>query len=524
MQSNGVSVTPLTNWPSSGRGRGFAPGRGRGLSWSSGGEERPVGASRQPDPGPDKSDRHCFRCRGVGHLSRQCPSHPRGRKAEQDGGVLAEVEMWGQVPAQTSLTRGGNRNRQVESCFRCEKDGHRSTECSNDRRDQPGDFKQRNNSRVETEEQRNYEPEESLEEHLFDHGISSGINFQNYKDIPVKITGTSCPPKISAFSGANLSDLLLENITKSHYSTPTPIQEHAIPIILAGRDIMGCAQTGSGKTAAFLIPIIQRLLQAGAKASQTVEAATGSCYPEVVVMSPTRELAMQIKDEARKFCVGSALRCLAVYGGTSVRGSAEQLRRGCNILVATPGRLVDFVERGIINFSNVEFLVLDEADRMLDMGFREEIHKIIRNRDMPRRGERKTLMFSATFPNEIQAMAQDFMENYIFLSVGQVGGACCDVSQSLLPVSQYEKREKLLEIIRDNLQKSQPIKTLVFVEAKKTADFIAAYLSQSIESCATSIHGDRLQPERERALKDFKTGRNPVLVATAVAARGLDIK
>ena len=290
--------------------------------------------------------------------------------------------------------------------------------------------------------------------------------------------------------------------------------------------MMGCAQTGSGKTAAFLIPIIERLLEAGARYSQTVDNATGGCYPEVVVLSPTRELATQIKDEARKFCVGSALTSQAVYGGTSVRGSAESLRRGCNILVATPGRLVDFLERGIINFSRVEFLVLDEADRMLDMGFREEIQKIIRSRDMPRRGERKTLMFSATFPNEIQAMAQDFMENYIFLAVGQVGGACSDVSQSLLAVSQYEKREKLLEIIRENIQKSSknPVKTLVFVEAKKTADFIAAYLSQSIESCATSIHGDRLQPERERALKDFKTGRNPVLVATAVAARGLDIK
>ena len=474
-----------------------------------------MGASRQPEPGPERSersdDRLCFRCGGLGHLSRQCPSHPRGRQ-EQVSGLLGEVEVWGQVPAQS---RAGNRNRILEREWERE---------SYDRRHQPGDLKQRN--KVQTDEQRNYEPEESLEENLFDHGISSGINFQNYKDIPVKITGTSCPPKISTFSGANLSGLLTENITKSHYSTPTPIQEHAIPIILAGRDIMGCAQTGSGKTAAFLIPIIERLLEGGARYSQTVDNATGGCYPEVVVLSPTRELATQIKDEARKFCVGSALTSQAVYGGTSVRGSAESLRRGCNILVATPGRLVDFLERGIINFSRVEFLVLDEADRMLDMGFREEIQKIIRSRDMPRRGERKTLMFSATFPNEIQAMAQDFMENYIFLSVGQVGGACSDVSQSLLAVSQYEKREKLLEIIRENIQKSSknPVKTLVFVEAKKTADFIAAYLSQSIESCATSIHGDRLQPERERALKDFKTGRNPVLVATAVAARGLDIK
>ena len=148
--------------------------------------------------------------------------------------------MWGQVPAQTNLTRGGNRNRIVESCFRCGKDGHRSTECSNDR--QPGDQRPRN--KVQTEENRDYEPEESLEENLYDHGISSGINFQNYKDIPVNITGINPPPKITSFDGANLCDVLKRNIEKSHYSTPTPIQEYAIPIILEGRDIMGCAQTG----------------------------------------------------------------------------------------------------------------------------------------------------------------------------------------------------------------------------------------------------------------------------------------
>ena len=514
MQTKGVTALP--SWPASGRGRGFAPGRGRGLSWA-GGEERVVGASRQTE-----SDRHCFRCGGVGHLSRQCPSHPRGRQPDLEGGGPGQVEMWGAVPAHSSQVRPGNRNRVVENCFRCDKDGHRSAECTNER--QPGDFKQRN--KVQSDEQRHYEPEESLEENLYDHGISSGINFRNYKDIPIKITGTSCPPKISDFSDANLSDVIMENIRKSHYTTPTPIQENAIPIILAGRDIMGCAQTGSGKTAAFLIPIIQRLVERGATARQTVDRDVTICYPEVVVMSPTRELATQIKDEARKFCAGSGLKSLAVYGGTSVRGSVHSLSQGCNILVATPGRLGDFVERGYINYSRVEFLVLDEADRMLDMGFKEDIQKIIRNRDMPRRGERKTLMFSATFPNEIQTMAQDFMENYIFLAVGQVGGACSDVTQSIIAVSQYEKREKLLEIIRENIQKSpkNPVKTLVFVEAKKTADFIAAYLSQSIESCATSIHGDRLQPEREKALKDFKTGRNPVLVATAVAARGLDIK
>ena len=482
-----------------------------------GSEERTVGASRQTERTTAESDRHCFRCQGVGHLSRQCPTNNRPRSSDLDGGGGARVEMWGEVPAGVSR---GNRNKIVVGCFRCHKDGHRSQECSRTQ----GDIKPRT-PREKTDDHRNYQPEESLEENLYDHGISSGINFEKYKDIPVKTTGDSCPPKIASFSDVHLTELLMENITKSHYKTPTPVQEFAIPIILAGRDIMGCAQTGSGKTAAFLIPIVQRLLQQGATSDQTIDNA-GICYPEVVVVSPTRELAIQIKDEARKFCAGSRLRCQVVYGGTDIQHAAKCLMQGCNILVATPGRLGDFVDRGRINYSRVEFLVLDEADRMLDMGFRNDIQGIIRNRAMPRKGERKTLMFSATFPYDIQMMAQDFLENYIFVKVGLVGGACSDVSQSFLPVSQYEKREKLLEIVKENIQNSsrKPVKTLVFVEAKKTADFIAAYLSQTIESCATSIHGDRLQPERETALNDFKKGRNPVLVATAVAARGLDIK
>merc|ERR1719228_1983490 len=193
--------------------------------------------------------------------------------------------------------------------------------------------------------------------------------------------------------------------------------------------------------------------------------------------------------------------------------------------MATPGRLNDFVERGKISYAKLQFLVLDEADRMLDMGFKEDISKMVRNTDMPGKGTRQTLMFSATYPDEIQKMAFEFMSNYLFLAVGVVGGACSDVSQTFLQVPMYEKREKLLELVRDSASQSNglPSKTLVFVETKKTADFIASYLCQSTFA-ATSIHGDRLQREREEALKDFKADRKPVLVATAVAARGLDIR
>ena len=234
-------------------------------------------------------------------------------------------------------------------------------------------------------------------------------------------------------------------------------------------------------------------------------------------MSPTRELAGQIKDEARKFCAGSQIRCVAAYGGTSVIHLAERLEIGCNILVATPGRLLDFVQRGKLSFSRVKYLVLDEADRMLDMGFKDEMMKIMMSKKMT---PKQTLMFSATFPRDIQEVAQLYLDKYIMISVGVVGAANTDVDQNVIQVTQYEKRQKLLEM----LTSAKPsTKTLVFVESKKNADFIAAYLCQTGHA-ATSIHGDRLQPERESALSDFKTDAKPVLVATAVAARGLDIR
>merc|ERR1719445_2837297 len=260
-----------------------------------------------------------------------------------------------------------------------------------------------------------YIPDESLEENLYEHGVGSGVNFQSaLMRQNAKVTGIDPPTPIRSFGMMGFDQRVFENIMRSKYKEPTPVQKYAIPMILAGRDVMGCAQTGSGKTAAYLIPIVQRLLQAGVGGRSR---SRQSC-PEVVIMSPTRELAIQIKDEARKFCSGSPLKCVVAYGGTSVSHQANILSEGCNILVATPGRLNDFVERGRISYSRLQFLVLDEADRMLDMGFKEDIGKMVRNTDMPSKGTRQTLMFSATYPDEIQKMAFEFMSNYLFLAVG----------------------------------------------------------------------------------------------------------
>merc|ERR1711887_419841 len=218
---------------------------------------------------------------------------------------------------------------------------------------------------------------------------------------------------------------------------------------------------------------------------------------------------------------GSNIKTVVAYGGTSSGFQARKLQQGCNILVATPGRLLDNVEKGRVSFRNLEFFVLDEADRMMDMGFMPEIQKCAEDPNMPEKGKRQTLMFSATFPDDIQTAAQDFLNDYLFLTVGMVGGACSDVEQVFYEVAKFDKREKLEELMQDPARDPKE-RTLIFVQTKRNADFLATYLSgEGLPT--TSIHGDRLQREREEALYDFRVGTMPILVATAVAARGLDI-
>uniref|UniRef100_A0A671DVL8 RNA helicase n=1 Tax=Rhinolophus ferrumequinum TaxID=59479 RepID=A0A671DVL8_RHIFE len=333
-------------------------------------------------------------------------------------------------------------------------------------------------------------PSERLEQELFSGG-NTGINFEKYDDIPVEATGNNCPPHIESFSDVEMGEIIMGNIELTRYTRPTPVQKHAIPIIKDKRDLMACAQTGSGKTAAFLLPILSQIYSDG----------------------PGEAL------RAMKFSYRSRVRPCVVYGGADIGQQIRDLERGCHLLVATPGRLVDMMERGKIGLDFCKYLVLDEADRMLDMGFEPQIRRIVEQDTMPPKGVRHTMMFSATFPKEIQMLARDFLDEYIFLAVGRVGSTSENITQKVVWVEESDKRSFLLDLLNATGKDSL---TLVFVETKKGADSLEDFLYHEGYAC-TSIHGDRSQRDREEALHQFRSGKSPILVATAVAARGLDI-
>ncbi|CAI7820439.1 unnamed protein product [Closterium sp. NIES-53] len=513
-------------------------------------------------------------------------------------------------------------------------------------------------------------------EAVFENHQNTGINFDAYEDIPVETSGDNVPPAITAFDGSGLQPAVMENVKRCNYSNPTPVQRHAIPISLAGRDLMACAQTGSGKTAAFCLPIISGILASGPPPDRPRFGR--KAFPLALILSPTRELTSQIHAEACKFAYKTGLRAVVVYGGAPAGQQMRELEKGVEILVATPGRLCDMLERGKVSITMVRYLALDEADRMLDMGFEPQIRRIVEQEGMPRAGERQTLMFSATFPKEIQRLAADFLANYVFLTVGRVGSSTDLIQQRVEYVPEHDKRSVLMDLIHahhtsngasGNVQRvenvpehdkrsvlmdlihahhtsngasgnahdkrsvlmdlihthhtsngasgnavsavcgfalvvayllsweyvlehdkrsvlmdlihahhtsngasgnagkggrpgdcpweffealssepplsnisplapyalshfinhlpsppttSQGGLTLVFVETKKGADSLEDWLCRN-GFPATSIHGDRSQQERESALRSFRSGRTPILVATDVAARGLDI-
>ncbi|EOD04565.1 hypothetical protein EMIHUDRAFT_230649 [Emiliania huxleyi CCMP1516] len=343
----------------------------------------------------------------------------------------------------------------------------------------------------------------------------AATNLEAYDDIPVEASGEDCPNPVEQFAELQLHPQLMHNIEVARYMRPTPVQRHAIPVGIARRDLMACAQTGSGKTGAFLFPVLHQIMAALDAAPDMRP--RGCAEPRCLILSPTRELATQIHKEALRFIQRSKVFSVVVYGGAEMKTQINALDRGCHVLVATPGRLVDLIERGKVRLTSIAHLVLDEADRMLDMGFEPQIRRVVEREGMPPVGQRQTLMFSATFPKEIQRLASEFMTRYIFVAVGRVGSTTALITQSIHYCEENDKRRLLIELIAANAGR-----TIVFVETKKAAEHLEEFLYRS-QIPATSIHGDRSQREREYALASFRRGHPAVLVATDVAARGLDV-
>lgn len=333
--------------------------------------------------------------------------------------------------------------------------------------------------------------------------------------------------KIETFEELFLPDLMASNVKKAGYSKPTPIQKFAMRNILDGKDLMACSQTGSGKTAAFLLPIMSKLTKDGdlSNISET------TCAPRVLILAPTRELAIQIHKEATKFSSGTMCRCEILYGGTSVRYQKERVQKGATILVGTTGRIKHFIDEGIVTLDRTKYLILDEADRMLDMGFSEDINLIMQNGKIAEKEVRQTLMFSATFPSSVQELVKQLLkEEYLMIVVDKIGAANKCITQDFVQVAKNTKKSTLLEMVGVDIKKYEQnkdleifkLKTLIFVSSKKMADSLGVFLSES-GIPTTTIHGDREQNQREQALNDFRRGRTPILIATAVAERGLDI-
>jgi len=407
-------------------------------------------------------------------------------------------------------------------------------------------------------------------------------------NIPVERSGSQSDKHgvLEAFREleGRIPSFIKRNIELMHYEHPTPIQKHAIPLGLAGVDLMCCAQTGSGKTFAFLLPLVASIDRmnremASHMTSVTVNTTNGSSnsnssnssnntsgtdavdgeseeppvptsttaastttasvlvdddgylvnrvmisdkgvLPRSIILAPTRELAIQIHLDTRRLIYSSPLKAVCVYGGNDVKIQLNELSYGSDIIVATPGRLNDLVDRGVVSLSQVNFLVLDEADRMLDMGFEPQIRRIVLENDMPSKEFRQTLLFSATFPTAIQTLAKEFLRDYVWIGVGRVGSTVCNIQQQVLQCSAdpYEKMQLLLQCLEQTNGR-----TLVFVQKKRTATWLCDYLNKQYRIAAEEIHGDRTQTQRENALKQFRDGHVRILIATDVAARGLDV-
>ena len=310
-----------------------------------------------------------------------------------------------------------------------------------------------------------------------------------------------------SFEKLNLIEPILKALIAEGYTTPTPIQQQSIPIILEGKDLLGCAQTGTGKTAAFAIPVLQLL-----KSRQT---SNGPRKIKALVLTPTRELAIQIDESFRAYGKNCGLNHLVIFGGVSQLAQTNALRHGIDILVATPGRLLDLMNQRFVDLQYLEILVLDEADRMLDMGFINDVKKVIAKIPV----KRQTLFFSATMPTEIQKLANTILNHPEKVEVSPVSSTANTVQQGLFLVEKSDKRALLIHLLQDR----KIVSALVFTRTKHGADKVVKDLAKA-GITSEAIHGNKSQNARQRALTNFKNGTTRVLIATDIAARGIDVE
>ena len=303
------------------------------------------------------------------------------------------------------------------------------------------------------------------------------------------------------FLDLGLSAQMLRALTDAGYTRPTPIQAQAVPLAMKGRDLMGLAMTGTGKTAAFTIPIIERLTG-------------GPGRTRALILTPTRELCQQVEESFKKYGRHSGLQVISVYGGVGYEPQTKALRGGVDVVVATPGRLIDHLEKQNVAFDELEVLVLDEADRMLDMGFAPQINKIVAQLDK----YRQTLLFSATMPPEVEALARKYLRKPVVLQVGRRSAAATTVTHFVYPCPKEKKSALLALLMKEHHMES----VLVFTRTKHGADKVVKHLAKE-GIAADALHADKTQGQRTKALADFKKGTTKVLIATDIAQRGLDI-
>ncbi|KAG9514648.1 P-loop containing nucleoside triphosphate hydrolase protein, partial [Aureobasidium melanogenum] len=327
----------------------------------------------------------------------------------------------------------------------------------------------------------------------------------------IAVQGKNVPKPVETFDEAGFPGYVINEVKAQGFANPTPIQSQGWPMALSGRDVVGIAETGSGKTLTYCLPSIVHI-----NAQPLLSPGDG---PIVLILAPTRELAVQIQAEVNKFGKSSRIRNTCVYGGVPKGQQIRDLARGVEVCIATPGRLIDMLESGKTNLRRVTYLVLDEADRMLDMGFEPQIRKIIGQI----RPDRQTCMWSATWPKEVRALAQDFQHDWIQVNVGSMDlSANHRITQVVEVVSEFEKRDKMIKHL-EKIMEDKDNKCLIFTGTKRVADEITRFLRQDGWP-ALSIHGDKQQQERDWVLNEFKQGKSPIMVATDVASRGIDVR